>query len=76
MPKRYKDLYSILKHPKIKLKIGEKVVQTIRIKKIFIVYFLYFFRLPGGPSKKRNVMTPSLDMRYPEQHFNEQHLLN
>ena len=37
MPKRYKDLYSILKHPKIKLKIGEKVVQTIRIKKIFIV---------------------------------------
>ena len=30
-------LYSILKHPKIKLKIGEKVVQTIRIKKIFIV---------------------------------------
>ena len=28
--------------------------------------------LPGGPSKKRNVMTPSLDMRYPEQHFNDQ----
>ena len=28
MPKRYKDLYSILKHPKIKLKIGEKVVQN------------------------------------------------
>jgi len=24
MPKRYRDLYSILKHPKIKLKIGEK----------------------------------------------------
>jgi hypothetical protein len=24
MSKRYKDLYSILKHPKIKLKIGEK----------------------------------------------------
>ena len=37
MPKRYKDLYSVLKHPKIKLKIGEKVVKTIRIKKIFIV---------------------------------------
>jgi hypothetical protein len=28
MPKRYKDPYLILKHPKIKLKIGEKVVQT------------------------------------------------
>ena len=37
MLKRYKDLHIILKHPKIKLKIGEKVVRTIRIKKIFIV---------------------------------------
>ena len=37
MLKRFKDLYTILKHPKIKQKIGEKVVQTIRIKKIFIV---------------------------------------
>ena len=37
MLKRYKDLHSILNHPKIKLKIGEKVVRTIRIKKIFIV---------------------------------------
>jgi hypothetical protein len=37
MPKRFKDLYLILKHPKTKLKIGEKVVQAIRIKKIFIV---------------------------------------
>ena len=42
MPKRYKDLYSILKHPKIKLKIGEKVVQTIRIKKIFIVGMAHY----------------------------------
>ena len=33
-------VYSILKHPKIKLKIGEKEVQTIRIKKIFIVVMM------------------------------------
>jgi cell division protein FtsL len=37
MLKRYKDRHSILKHPKIKLKIEEKVLRTIRIEKIFIV---------------------------------------
>jgi hypothetical protein len=42
MPKRYKDLYSILK---LKLKIGEKLVQTIRIMKIliFIVAMILIF---------------------------------
>ena len=29
MPKRYKDLYSILKHPKIKLKIGPSALAVV-----------------------------------------------
>jgi len=45
MLKRFKNLYSILKHPKVKLKIGDIFrgtgkVQTIRVKKIFIVAML------------------------------------